>query len=133
MKWIIEDETRAVMLLESGLCYDEIGKILNRSSKSVKEKLGKLGYKREDYIQNNEIKIFCLECGFAFETKDHERKFCGQSCAASYNNKKFVKRKSNKERQYKCLNCHSLTPTFMALNKGRGRKYRTWEISSNLV
>lgn len=112
MKWTKENEEVSINLLEQGLTYEKIGILLNRSGKSVKEKLGKLGYKRENYIINNTIKINCLECNICFETNDHERKFCGSSCAGSYNGRKFPKRKSKKEKQYKCLNCGERNKTY---------------------
>ena len=41
--------------------------------------------------------ITCLSCGN--ETKNP--KFCSKSCSASYNNKKFPKRKP----EHKCIDC----------------------------
>lgn len=107
MKWIKEEEQKAIVLLQSGLNYEEIGEILSRTRKSIKEKLGKLGYKRENYIVNSIFEIKCLECEISFQTSDSNRKFCCQSCAASYNNKKFVKRKSNKKKYTSCLQCNN--------------------------
>ena len=55
---------------------------------------------------NDELEIYCLECGELIERKNlklydyKRRKFCSQSCAASYNNR-ITKRKEKK----KCKNC----------------------------
>ena len=38
-------------------------------------------------------KKYCLNCGKEITTKDKRQKFCCQSCAASYNNKKRAKKK----------------------------------------
>jgi len=54
----------------------------------------------EDYYKKPN---YCLQCGKIIEIKDKQRisdirmkKFCDQSCAATYNNKKFPKRVKNK-------------------------------------
>jgi len=42
----------------------------------------------------------CLNCGKELEGR-HQKKFCGSSCSAIYNNKKYPKRKPNKTGEYK--------------------------------
>lgn len=44
----------------------------------------------------------CLNCN---KEIDKRKKFCNSSCSASYNNKKFPKKKA---KEYTCLNCEKL-------------------------
>ena len=43
----------------------------------------------------------CIQCG----SLTHNPKFCNRSCAAIYNNKKYPKRKSDKQKEPFCLWC----------------------------
>lgn len=49
------------------------------------------------------MKIKCIQCENIFETKDENRKFCNNSCAATYNNSK---RDLKKQLDRKCEFCH---------------------------
>lgn len=56
----------------------------------------------------DEIDIYCIQCGELIErgnliySEYKKRKFCNQSCAASYNNKITKKKEVNR-----CLNCNT--------------------------
>lgn len=50
-----------------------------------------IGCRQEYKAKNSTVEITCLECKQQFTSKKKEnRKFCSQSCAASYNNKNKV-------------------------------------------
>lgn len=85
--WTEEEEEKAILLLKNGNHYNDIKNILNRSYKSVKEKLNKLGYVLEDFRRDcyYEFKN-CIQCDLSFESrKTEKRKFCSQNCAGKYN------------------------------------------------
>jgi hypothetical protein len=74
---------------ENGTTILIIANKLNRTYKSVENKLHNLNIKR---IVNLE-KISCKNCGDFFEAKTKEnRKFCSRSCSTTYNNTKTPKR-----------------------------------------
>jgi hypothetical protein len=90
LKWGNEELQKSINLLLSGYSYNEIGIVLNKTPRSVREKLKKNGYKSSDYkhINCNEIK-FCLNCGEEIkDLKCNKRKFCSCRCSATFNNKK---------------------------------------------
>ncbi len=96
-RWNKEEENRAVEMLKSGLGYKEISDKLNRTYRSIKNKLNNLGYTQSDY---NVIifyeHVMCLECGDVFESlKSESRKFCSKSCSATFNNKGVIRNYSN--------------------------------------
>jgi hypothetical protein len=83
------DTDLAIKLLNENNDYQEIARILERTRKSVKEKLNDLGLKYCSDSIRKEI-IFCVYCKCELEVnKRHKdaKKFCNSSCAASYNNK----------------------------------------------
>lgn len=49
-------------------------------------------------------KKFCLYCGKEILTGDKRKKFCNSSCAASYNNRLYHRKKEEK----RCLNCGAI-------------------------
>ena len=51
---------------------------------------------------------YCAYCNTKLPFEKRNSKFCNSSCAASYNNTKFIKRQKQGI-QYKCLNCNNLT------------------------
>lgn len=58
---------------------------------------------------NPKNKRYCKECK-ALLTEWDQNKFCSQSCAASYNNRKYPKRERKEENKLtnrKCLNCEN--------------------------
>lgn len=107
MKWGVKEVEEAIELLLCGNSFELIGEKLNRSKKSIKEKLNKLGYKQSDYfVKNYNVDKKCGYCGNIFTSLITEnRTFCSQSCGASFNNSKFIKRITEKEKYSHCLNC----------------------------
>lgn len=94
MKWSVEELNKAIELLQDGNNFETIANMLNRGENSIKNKLNKLGYKQSDYIKVNYYHVLkCECCGVSFNSLVSEnRKFCSQSCGASVNNTKYVKR-----------------------------------------
>lgn len=89
-KWSNKEEEKLLDLLKSGLTYKDISIKLNRSNRSIKEKTNRLGYNSNSFSKKIEKK--CLECGEIFKVsdrnkRDNKRKFCSNSCSATYNNK----------------------------------------------
>ena len=101
-KWKKEEEIKLIDLLENGNTYKQIGIILNRSYRSIKEKLNRLGFRQNDF--NNVIfyeNKKCLTCEKEFESlKSENRIYCSHSCSAIDTNHK-KKKILNK----KCKNC----------------------------
>lgn len=97
MKWKNEEIEQLNDLLHNHKNYVEISKILGRTKPSIKEKCKKLNLKFSDFriIEKTKIKK-CLHCG-----KDITgyKKFCNNSCSASFNNKSIIKVTKT------CLNC----------------------------
>ena len=103
MKWKDDEIKTAIILNKNGKRFNEIATILNRNKRSVEIRLHKLGCK-ENKITYSET-LICIECGKEFiDLKKNNRKFCSQSCAASFNNKKHPKRK-HIEKIKNCINC----------------------------
>ena len=123
--WSKNELDLAIDLCENGFKYEEIANKLNRTKKSIKVKLNKLGYKQNHDI--NYVEIICKNCGIQFKAlKKQKRKYCSQSCSATINNKLYPKRiKLNEEKRIKlnkrkrieyhkrkknkCLNCGTIT------------------------
>ena len=113
MKWCNDDIETLIQLTNSGLTYNEISILINRTKQSVRIKLNKLGI----YLHTNDTlyeDVICVNCGKNFHTlKSEKRKFCSQSCSATKNNKITPKRKRknvniiNTNIKYVniCLNC----------------------------
>jgi len=102
MKWNKNDLEQAIKLVKEGFNYIEIGKILNRTTDSVRNKLTRKGYKFTSLNSGRENR-FCINCNKEFETtKSNEKIFCNHSCAAIFNNNKKKKSKEVK----KCLCCN---------------------------
>lgn len=100
MKWLKNEEIKMMELLKKGYSYSEISSELNRTSRSVKEKINDLGYNSKSFIIPKRD-IECLNCSKKFEVsigdkRDSERKFCSKSCSATYNNKHKTKKPSVK-------------------------------------
>jgi hypothetical protein len=103
-KWSLEELESAISFIKEGKSYDEIGKKLNRTRTSVKNKLGNIGVRYKNFNSSFEFRK-CLECKKEFETtKGNEKIFCNHSCSATYNNKKRV-RKIKSKKNLKCLCC----------------------------
>jgi predicted nucleic acid-binding Zn ribbon protein len=103
MKWLKEDVEKAIELNQNGKRFDEIAQLLNRNTRGVQVKLNKLGF-GENKISPKE-NLICINCDKEFSGfKKNKRKFCSQTCAAQFNNKKYPKRK-NSEKLTNCLYC----------------------------
>lgn len=97
MRWSECEEKKIVELTKNGANSTEIAKILNRSKKSVKCKLKRLGEQYEKHNKKEKIIKYCVNCGNKI-TSRFGVFFCGHSCSAIYNNKKRRKVKN-------CVNC----------------------------
>ena len=106
-KWTEEEIIIAKELLEKGLSYKEISEKINRSDMSIRAKLAnEFNIKRTDY-HSFRIDKNCLNCNKKFNvTKGNDRKynhkFCSNSCSATFNNKKKIKKIKY------CIQCNSI-------------------------
>lgn len=106
MRWTKEENEKVVELLKNGNDCEIIGKLLNRSKKSIKEKINDLGYKQSDYvIKNSRCEKECKHCKNKFMSLISERrKFCSSTCSVTFNNlvrgQKYRDGKSSN-----CINC----------------------------
>jgi hypothetical protein len=98
MKWNDNEIKQLVSLFNEKMTYNEIAINMNKTYGSVRGKLQKLGYNfRDGQIALNN----CLNCNKEIKTTISEnKKFCNNSCSATYNNKL-----RNKDRF--CLNCNT--------------------------
>lgn len=99
MRWNEYEEKKIVELTKNGFNSAEIAKILNRSKKSIKCKLKRLGEQYEKHNKKEKIIKYCVNCGNKI-TSRRAKFFCGHSCSAIYNNKK------RREPKY-CVNCNT--------------------------
>jgi predicted nucleic acid-binding Zn ribbon protein len=99
MRWSEQETKKVVELTKNGYNSTKISEILNRSKKSIKCKLKKLGETYEKYNKKEKEIRYCVNCGEEITTKSG-KKFCGHSCSAIYNNKK------RKKIRY-CINCEN--------------------------
>jgi hypothetical protein len=115
-KWTDLELKTAIDLHKTGKYFKQIGNELNRTERSIKEKLKffNLHNNKENKYEN----VICKNCESIFSGRIKEkRKYCSQSCAASINNTKFPKKTKfifidgpNNEKikistQKYCLNC----------------------------
>lgn len=86
-------------LINKGLTLIEISKIMNISFSTLRRRCSKYGIKSLYFDSKREL-VTCKVCNVDFAcSKNERRKFCSQSCSASFNNKK-------KKKYYKnCENC----------------------------
>jgi hypothetical protein len=117
MKWTENEKEKLINLLKEKMSYNEIAVKMGRTYGSVRLKLQKLGYKSSD-----EQKIIkkCVYCDKEFNTTlSNDKKFCDNSCSASYNNKlrKIVNN---------CCNCNVEIPSWRTYcsNKCQGQYER---------
>jgi len=78
--------------LKIGKSYLEISIELNRTKRSIKEKINVLGFNSKTF-SIKKTKIKCLNCEKDFDVsinnkRDRCRKFCSSSCSTIFNNKK---------------------------------------------
>lgn len=84
MKWDNEKIKKLKYLISIGKKYEEISDIFNVSKKSISNKCFNLGLKIVSYK-----KYSCKNCEKEFyDLIKSDRKFCSNSCAASFNNSK---------------------------------------------
>lgn len=103
MKWSKEDEIKSIELIKNGKTYEEISSVLNRTKKSIKEKLNELGHSYSMYNKVEKIDKECASCKKIFSVSKNDKQqmsyiYCSHSCATTETNKK---RKTIKY----CLNC----------------------------
>lgn len=83
-KWTENEINQSVELLKQGYNYKQISEEIGRKYRAVEKKMLQLG---ETYSKYNKPKPkYCINCGGEIKIKEG-KKFCSQSCAASYNNK----------------------------------------------
>lgn len=91
MKIIDINLTELLHLVKNGLSQKEICKHFSVSISTIKRLFIKHNIK-SNFNKIKNIEIICLECNINFQSKISEnRKFCSQSCSASFNNKKRIK------------------------------------------
>jgi len=116
MKWNKEQEKVAIDMIKDGKSYKDISEKLERTERSIREKLRMLGYKSSMFDKTKKI---CKNCKNEYEIsirnkQELNREFCSKSCSATYNNK-------NRGVLYHCLNC------VKELKKnGKVRKYKEY-------
>lgn len=109
-RWTNKEFDKAAKMLNDGYDYVEIAYKLDRTPKAVKVKLSKSGLTYMSVNPGRE-KRECKNCNKEFETIISDpKRFCGSSCAATFNNKSgkigrqlYKKKKEN----HSCLNCNS--------------------------
>ncbi len=90
--WSIDELNIAINMIESKKTYKEISDVLNRTERSIREKLRKNGFRYIDYIEDIDSVFECLECQLKFvDKKYNDRKFCSRSCSVTFNNKFKIK------------------------------------------
>jgi predicted nucleic acid-binding Zn ribbon protein len=112
-KWNNDDINKAILLHNNGLKFREIGIELNRTTKSIKEKLNKLNICENKSVSYEKKK--CLNCDSEFTSLISEnRRFCSHSCSSIFNNSKRPKKEKTIKKRIrirkiiknnKCLNC----------------------------
>jgi hypothetical protein len=103
--WKKDEIEKAIAFLKNGENYEEISKKLNRTAKAVRVFFNKNGY---SYLAEQRIKKKCLNCGNEFETTiKNGKKFCNNSCSATYNNKLRVLDYEKKKEVF-CVTCNEV-------------------------
>lgn len=90
VKWTEQESNTAKELLQTGSTYDEISKVLNKTKKSVKLRLNRLGLTYKEFNKKERIIRICECCGG--QIKNAGIRFCSSSCAAKINNSLYPKR-----------------------------------------
>lgn len=101
-KWSQDEINLAMTMIREFETYKTISDKLDRTEKSVRVKLQRMGYKRFDYSR----KIFiCLCCNIEFiDYVGRVRKYCSRSCSTKISNTLNPKRKRKGE--ISCLWCN---------------------------
>lgn len=94
MRWTEEKDGELKKLVNEGVKYSDISKIMCVTYKSIMNRTHRIGLKTVYYK-----KTTCLSCGNVFEGLiSHNRKFCNNSCAAMFNNKGRVVTEEQKQK-----------------------------------
>jgi hypothetical protein len=94
MRWTKEKDEELKNLISEGLKYSIIADIMDTTYKSIMNRAHRLDVKTVYHK-----KITCLNCGVEFEGAiSHNRKFCGSSCSATFNNKGRVVTEEQKQK-----------------------------------
>ena len=102
-RWIDDEINEAIELNQKGYSFEEIGKILDRTTRSIQVKLNRLGYKqtKNKFYET----IICEKCQRPFNAlKKHNRKYCSKNCSTLINNHKKKKEKEIN----KCIICDNI-------------------------
>jgi len=119
--WEDKELELAISMIESKKTYKEISEKLNRSERSIREKLRRNGYKYFDFIDIYE-NLKCMECNEIFtDKKVNNRKFCTRSCSVKFNNKFKIKDGSYAVKNSIDKNCKFCSKTL--LNKERVKTF----------
>jgi hypothetical protein len=120
--WSVDELNIAINMIESKKTYKEISDILNRTERSIREKLRKNGFRYTDYIESVDSIFKCLECESNFMDKSYnDRKFCSRSCSVTYNNKFKIKNGIYAVKNTKSNGCKSCGDVLN--NTNRVKKY----------
>jgi small subunit ribosomal protein S15 len=94
MRWTKEKDEELKNLISEGLKYSIFADIMDTTYKSIMNRAHRLDVKTVYHK-----KITCLNCGVEFEGAiSHNRKFCGSSCSATFNNKGRVVTEEQKQK-----------------------------------
>lgn len=86
-RWTPEEFEEAVTLFDDGYSFEDIGKELGRSRDAIKLKLNRNKLKASNNKKYCKELINCVHCNKEFIAyKRDNRRFCSQSCSASYVN-----------------------------------------------
>lgn len=96
-------------ILEKSKSMSDVARsIFGKENYTNREKCKKIleenGINWEKWLEEKKIKPkrYCLYCGKEIISGDYRKKFCNSSCAASYNDKHYIKKKKKEKR---CLFC----------------------------
>lgn len=102
MKWNIDSDKEIIKLIKEGKNYKEIAILFDTTYDSIRGRCFQLNIKSSDYKNPEKTKTFnCINCNKDI-TDSRNRKFCSQSCSATYNNKL---RKPRKKKTYGLCFC----------------------------
>jgi hypothetical protein len=94
MKWTKEKDEELRELVFNGIRYNDISKIMGTTYRSIMNRTFRLGLKTIFHE-----KINCINCGTEFESIiSHNRKFCNNSCSATFNNKGRIVTEDQKQK-----------------------------------
>jgi hypothetical protein len=106
MRWTEEEIEKCKTLFKNGENVKNIAVVLNRSEKSIKDKMFKMSFSiKECYTLNSLIEKECEECSDKFISyKKENRKYCSSSCS-SKNRNRSVKVDYTRTKKSNCIEC----------------------------